>query len=178
VRPAESVKKSVRLKIILATSLLLILGIIVAVYALAPKYGTVEYHLHQLGSLKQQYPPYRFKDYFRLGTWRWFAHGKPDLLKGWNEHEEALIKLGYFERHDFVLKHPILDGKRFWTDFHSMVDARISECRFMMHLVDESPAACVIGIATTPSDLPIFQAIITELDKETTNAVQSSYDPP
>jgi hypothetical protein len=168
------VKNLSRFRTISAATLLLALTLFIARQFFTPKPGTIEYHLRELGSLRNQYPPHAFKDYLRLRTWRWYAHGQPDLVKAWQQQEDALIQLGYFQKRDFPLKHPIVDGNQFWTAFHSMADARITEPRFMLHLNDTPP---IIGITTTPHDLPIFQLIINQLDEHNTNATPSTYEP-
>lgn len=50
-------------------------------------------------------PPQKFRDYFSESTIRWLLKGKPSDTRNvelGDEHERALIRLGYFERRFYV----------------------------------------------------------------------------
>src|SRR6266536_1916019 len=113
-------------KLIIVVPMIIIAAAVVVVVAISPPRGTVRYHLERLGSLRQQQPwsgPSSFGDYFRPRTWAWYLRGRlsvSDRVAAMEEHQNALIRLGYFERREFTLRHRRL-GAEFWSEFRPAV---------------------------------------------------------
>ena len=78
------------------------------------------------------------------------------------EHQQALIRLGYFERREFVLHHRNLDAQ-FWAQFHFAVsNATLTDWRWMLHLDDSRPN--VLRVTACRADIPTFERIVTQTD--------------
>jgi hypothetical protein len=137
----------------------------------SPTRGSARYHLARLGSLRQQPPfvaPSSFRDYLRPRTWSWYLRGKPsisDNVAAMEAEQQALIKLGRFERSELTFNHRAVDGE-LWREFRSAVsNSPLAEFRYMLHLDTSRPS--VIRVTTDKMDIPVFQTIAADLNTKT-----------
>src|SRR2546427_7589964 len=94
-------------KVILLVCAPVALTICIAAFVFLPRPGTVRYHLQRLGDLRQSKfvsRPSALRDYLRSETWLWYLRGKPSIAD-MEQEQQALIELGYFERHELTFRH-------------------------------------------------------------------------
>ena len=139
----------------------------IAVFALLPRPGNIRYHLQRLGALRQTTftRPSTIQDYFRKDTWSWYLHGRPsieNMIEEMEHEQQALIRLGYFQRRELTFSHRTLDAQ-FWSQFHSAIsNSSLAEWRYMLHL--DTSRTSVIRLTTCKTDIPVFEAIVAQLD--------------
>ena len=140
----------------------LIVGIVA--FALLPRPGSVRYHLERLDHLRQSKQistPSSIRDFFRMDTWQWYLNGKPSI-DAMEQEQQALIRLGYFERRELTLNHRTLDAQ-LWGEFRSAVsNSSLAEWRYMLHLDDHRPS--VIRVTTCKADMPVFERVVRQID--------------
>ena len=175
-------RKSKLLSLLLALSLLAIFALIH--HLAGPASGTIAYHLQKLGQLRAREawrwgPTEQLTDsegqpvpanewaYVNPRTWIWYLKGRPTITSQVEEqekHQQALIRLGYFERREFTFNNRTLNGQ-LWNEFRTAVsNASLAEPRYMLHLDDTRPTA--IRITTCKADVSVFDRIVTQLDTE------------
>src|SRR6266496_4858598 len=102
-------------KLIILTGILAVLAAVVVGFFALPRPGSIRYHRDRLGHLrnsKYSGEPSTLTDYFRYETWLWYLHGKRSpKIEEMEEHQQALIRLGYFERREFTLTRRTLDAR-------------------------------------------------------------------
>lgn len=162
---------------------LTISGAVALVVKLArPAPGTISYHVQRLGYLRSseawKWGPKEFRvnssglrvpekvwDYANPRIWKWYLNGRPTLksqLDELQEHEQALIGLGYFESRELTFAHRTL-GAQLWSEWRTAVsNAPLAEPRYIMHLDETRPT--MIRVSTCKADIPVFQRIVTQLD--------------
>lgn len=152
-------------------------------YFASPAPGTVAYHLQKLGRVRTSKswkwgPKFHYLDsagrpvpgnalaYANPKTWIWYLNGRPTITSTIEEQEkqqQALIRLGYFERRELTFSHRTLDAE-LWSQFRTAVsNAPLSEPCYMLHIDDSRRT--MIGVTTSKADLPVFERIVTQLDK-------------
>jgi hypothetical protein len=106
----------------------LIIAIAVTVATIAPRRESVRYHVNRLHYLRQ--PLYKdapseldgngrlvhLADYLHFRTWRWYWRGGLNiarLIEEQEKHQQALIRLGYYDRREFVLTNRTIDAQLF-----------------------------------------------------------------
>jgi hypothetical protein len=78
------------------------------------------------------------------------------------EHQQALIRLGYFERRELTFAHRTLDAS-LWRAFRSAVsNSPLAESCYMLHVDESRPS--VIRVTTYKADIPVFERIVAQLD--------------
>lgn len=157
-----------KVKLIIVVVMVAIAVTLIAFVASSPSRGSVRYHIERLGSLQQQGPligPSSFADYFRLRTWSWYLRGKPSISDGvaaLEEEQQALIRLGHFERRELTFSHRTLDTQ-LWSEFRSAVsNSSLAGSCYMLHLDESRPS--VIRVTTCKTDISVFERIVTQLD--------------
>ncbi len=140
----------------------------VVAFALLPRPGSVRYHLERLGHFRQSKhisTPSSIRDFLRPDTWQWYLNGKPSI-DAMEQEQQALIRLGYFERRELILNHRPLDAQ-LWGEFRSAVsNSSLTEWRYMLHLDDHRPA--VIEVTTCKADIPVFERVVRQIDTNST----------
>ena len=167
-------------------ALLVILGATAFVYYLAsPAPGTIPYHLQKLGQSRNSAawrwgPSSRYVNeagrpvpadklaYANPKTWLWLLEGRPTITSECEEmekHEQALIRLGYFERREMSMGSATLDPL-LWGHFISAVsNSPLTERRYMLQFDDGRPS--VVRVTTCKADLPIFERVAAQLAART-----------
>jgi hypothetical protein len=170
-------------KLRLVLSALVLFGAIALFWELGrPMPGTIPYHLQRVGELRKSTSwkwgpreqrhgsagksvPANATAYIHPKTWLWFLAGRPTItshIEQQEEHQKALIRLGYFERREFTLMHRTVDAQ-FWPQFHlSISNSSMSDWRWFIHLDDQRPS--VIRVTASKADIPLFERIVRELD--------------
>ena len=93
---------------------------------------------------------------------RWTLNGRPSLEalnKERQRHEEELVRLGYFERREFVLKDLDLDGQA-----RARLARMISGGAFTNNwrMIRMSPQESLLRVTACPGDLKVVDRIIAE----------------
>jgi hypothetical protein len=128
----------------------------------------VRYHLGQMRSLRDSmgFAPRTWKDYFRPVTWRWYLHGKKPIdrtIKEVEEHRDALIQLGYFQRREFVLKRRHLDSAA-GKELQTMLGKAPFACRDWEYSTTGRDPVNALTVTTTPADMKIWSNVIANFD--------------
>ena len=157
-----------KIKLIRLTSALILVVAVIVGLTLLPRPDSVRHHLACLAYLRGQAPRIgvsSLSDYFHYRIWLWgnsegtqsiFRRG--DMLE---EHEQALIRLGYFERREFTLSQRTLNAQ-VWSEFRAMVsNSGVADPRWL-HFGQPSPS--VIQLTACKADMPIFESIVLKLD--------------
>jgi hypothetical protein len=159
-------------KLIVFVLTALVVASIAVLVTSSPRPGSIPYHLQRLGALRQEQPfigPSSFRDYFRSRTWLWYLQGRPsisDSIAEMEEHQQALIHLGYFERRKLTFSHRTLDA-HVWSEFRSAIsNSALADWRYMLHLDDSRPS--VIRVTACKSDVPVFERIVSQIDTNAT----------
>lgn len=148
----------------------------------SPASGSVRYHLQKLGQLNasqawkwgpsERRPdsagrpvPANTSSYANPKTWIWYLKGRPTITSHVEEqekHQEALIRLGYFERRELTFSHRRLDAQ-LWSDFRTAVsNAPLTEPHYMLQLDESRPT--VIRVTTSKLNIPVFERITAQID--------------
>jgi hypothetical protein len=127
----------------------------------------LRYHLGQIHSAQKStgFPPRNWKDYFRLRVWRWYLHGRPSFdqsRKRYQEHQKALIQMGYFEKRKFVLKRRHLDTAT-TKELETMLHKPPLACKDW-ELTTYSAPAETLWVVTTPTDMKIWSDVIARFE--------------
>ena len=126
---------------------------------------TVGYHVARFNQLLLQSgqgvsrEPSRFRDYFRLDTLRWYLRGKPTWISEWEQEQNALLALGYFERREIVLTNRQL-GATAWKDTAVSNAFFGTNKSWVVHMDDQKPA----WVRVTGTNLDEFERIIRSWD--------------
>jgi hypothetical protein len=143
---------------------------LVGSWCIPKKDDPVRYHLGQMHSARNSmgFPARNWKDYFRLRIWRWYLHGKPSFAqsqKRYEEHRDALIQIGYFEKRAFVLKRRHLD-----TATIKELQTILAKSPFACHDFEYSYAsdypADRLWVITTTADMKIWSNVITRFEAQ------------
>jgi hypothetical protein len=79
------------------------------------------------------------------------------------EHQQALIRLGHFERRKFTLRNRTLDA-HFWSEYRPAVsNATLTDWRWMLQVDDRRPT--VLRITACRADIQVFERILSDIDK-------------
>jgi hypothetical protein len=110
----------------------------------------------------------------RAASWRgrftrdylhWDLHGRPTeakLRQLADYHESELLRLGGFERREFVLQHRA-PGKSTRLELGAMITRLSSDRKWRMRFNERSPR---FTITATPANMKVFEAAICEYDRE------------
>jgi hypothetical protein len=117
-----------RRKRLIIIAVAMIVAIVFTVATIAPRRESIRYHVDRLHYLRQ--PLYRdapseldgkgrpvhLADYLRFRTWRWYWRGglsTTKLIEEQEKHQQALIRLGYYDRREFALTNRTIDAQLF-----------------------------------------------------------------
>jgi hypothetical protein len=155
-------------QIIGIVALIILLAALTGWWGIPTNNNPVQYHLGKMHSLRDSigFAPRTWKDYFRPVTWRWYFHGKKPIdrtLKELEEHRDALIQLGYFERREFVLKRRRLDSAA-GKELHAMLSKASLACRDWVYSTTGVAPVDALTVTTTPADLKIWSNVIANFD--------------
>ena len=164
-------------KAVIATSITVV--VIAALCFGPPNKNSVSYHLNCMRSLDRSWPgplsgtwsgPPSLRFYLYPRVWSWYLRGRPSLeqsLSQKDEHRQALVKLGYFEKRDFTLARRTLDpsGK---AEFNSLLtNAPFSDKHHWVWAVaDDRPS--VVTVTALRADMPVWSNIVSRFDSRKT----------
>jgi len=138
-------------------------------FVLSPKRETVAYHVERLGQLRVtaawKSEPDRTgtaNDFMRPQVWFWYLRGAPSLSKIMQEreeHQQALIQLGYFERREFTFT----TRTQWYADFRGMMSNTVfADTNWWFHLDTSKPQSVLI--TASKKDIPKFEQIVSKLN--------------
>ena len=157
----------------------LAVGIVTLSYLVSPRKGSIRYHVEKLeqialpssrslcrdapSTLDNRGRPVRWMDYLRFRTWRWYWNGSytpTKLVKTIEEHQQALIQLGYLERREFTFTNRSLS-----VQFFTMITNGVPANSVGLHL-DETKDRWV-RITARKVDMPIVERTVVAFDQPT-----------
>ena len=101
----------------------------------------IQYHRGFIADSRNRVPsPRRLRDYFSPITIRWMLKGRPSDNRNWelgDEHEQALVRLGYFDRRSYLFKNVNRQGFVKAVRAGPLKD-RLCFFRFGVHEVNDS----------------------------------------
>lgn len=157
-------RRGLIITVIAATILLVALA---GWWCIPPNNDPVQYHLGKMHSLRGSigFAPRSWKDYLRPVTWRWYFHGKKPIdrtFKELEEHRDALIHLGYFERRQFVLKRRHLDSAAGKELQATLIKAPFACHDWVYSITAVDPDT--LTLTTAPADMKIWSNVIATFD--------------
>jgi hypothetical protein len=112
------------------------------------------------------FAPRTWKDYFRPRTWGWYLHGKKSIdrtIKEIDEHQKALVQLGYFEQREFILKQRHLDSTA-GKELQTMIGKAPLACSYWTYSTTGADPVNALTLTTTPADMKIWWNVIANFD--------------
>jgi len=154
-----------------------LIAVLASLWLIIPGTNTVRYHLDCLHAL-QTWPrgPSTFEDYFRYRTLLWYKDGKPSIPQVYQkiqQHQQALVLLGYFVTHDCVLVHRTfevdLDPKAI-NDFNAFFTNAVSKSVFKDLTTWTMPQGnpSVVRVTARREDMPAWESIVSRFDLQDT----------
>jgi hypothetical protein len=158
-------------KVILAISGIAMLLLLGRLWFAPGHSNPLQYHLSRIRDLEKtaSRAPSKLRDYLRPSVWRWYFHGRPSFqehLARVEDHRQALVNLGYYEKRDFILRHRVWNRSAI-SEFSSFfTNTGLKDRSWSLSVSGESLTTLTV-IAST-NDMPLWAEVVSRFDSNGT----------